>query len=222
VKRAAGFSLLEVLAALALLSLVLLGVYSGIRTATHIVRSGDDSIERMDQVRSTQQFLRQELAQAVTLAFARGDDGNGIVFAGDATEIRFVAPLPGYLGALGAQLQTLRLVDHGRDGMTLEVNFAVLPPDGSEPKSLGEPEILLDHIRKGSFSFRGFDKQGKPGDWQSGWDDGQRTPALVRVDLDLGGGISWPTLDAPLRVDPTAAVGPVSLTRGLRGPGIVR
>ena len=37
-KRAAGFTLLEVLAALVLLALLLVGVYSGIRTATHSVR----------------------------------------------------------------------------------------------------------------------------------------------------------------------------------------
>jgi len=35
--RAAGFTLLEVLASLMLLALLLLGVYSGLRTATHSV-----------------------------------------------------------------------------------------------------------------------------------------------------------------------------------------
>jgi general secretion pathway protein J len=222
-KRTRGFSLLEILAALVLLSLVLLGVYSGIRTATRIVRSGDVAIERIDQVRSAQQFLRRELAQAVTIAFDRNDNGDGIVFSGGEREIRFVAPLPGYLGAMGAQLQTWKLVDDDNDDrMRLEASFALLPPDGSEPKPIGEPEVLVDGIHKGSFAFRGFDKDGNPIDWQAAWDDGRRTPSLVRIDLDLDGGVVWPTLDAPLRVDPTATVGPVSLTRGLRGPGFVR
>jgi general secretion pathway protein J len=64
-KTSAGFTLLEVLASLVLLALLLVGVYSGIRTATHSVRSGTATIERMDQVRSAQQFLRRELAQSL-------------------------------------------------------------------------------------------------------------------------------------------------------------
>ena len=60
---ARGFTLLEVLGALALFAILLLGVYSGVRTATHTVHSGEASIQRMDEVRSAQQFLRREIAQ---------------------------------------------------------------------------------------------------------------------------------------------------------------
>jgi general secretion pathway protein J len=222
VKRAAGFSLIEVLAALTLLALVLLGVYSGIRTATQIVRSGDASIERMDEVRSAQQFLRRELAQTLTLAYAVDDNGDGIIFHGDEKEIRFVAPLPGYLGKLGPQMQTVRLVADGRNTLRLEVSFAMLPPDGTGPRALGEPEVLLTGIRKGSFAFRGLDEHRQPGPWGGQWADGRHTPSLVRISLDIAGGVPWPQLDAAVRVDPTATVGPVSLTRGLRSSGIVR
>ena len=46
-KRVAGFTLLEVLASLVLLALLLIGVYSGLRTATRSVRSGTAGIERI-------------------------------------------------------------------------------------------------------------------------------------------------------------------------------
>ena len=102
-KRAAGFTLLEVLASLVLLALLLVGVYSGIRTATHSVRSGTASIERLDQIRSAQQFLRRELAQSLTQPISHTDQGEPIYFIGSAHEMRYVAPLPGYLGKLGPQ-----------------------------------------------------------------------------------------------------------------------
>ncbi|TCV92012.1 type II secretion system protein J (GspJ) [Luteibacter rhizovicinus] len=216
-KRARGFSLMEVLAALALLTIVLLGVYSGVRTASRIVRSGDAAIERMDAIRSTQGFLRAELAQALNIGFDRNDDGDPIVFNGDAKTLRFVAPLPGYLGKLGPQLQTISLVDDGHRTLRLEASFALLPPDGGEPKTVGEPEVLLRGIRSGGFAYRGMDDQNQPGDWQETWPDGRRTPSLVRVTLMLNGGTAWPTMDAPLRIDPSATGGPNSLSRGLRG-----
>jgi len=216
-RRMNGFSLMEVLAALALLTIVLLGVYSGISTASRIVRSGDQAIERMDEIRSAQSFLRGELAQALAVPFDETDDGDPIVFAGTAHTLRYVAPMPGYLSKLGPQLQTVSLVDDGRQSYRLEVTLAMLPPDGGAPQPIGEPEVLLRGIRKGSISYRGMDDQNRPGDWQESWDDGRRTPSLVRIELDIGGNVTFPTLVAPIRIDASASRNGLSLTRGTRG-----
>ncbi len=201
-KRAAGFTLLEVLAALVLLALLLVGVYSGLRTATHSVRSGTVAIERIDQVRSAQQFLRRELAQSQVQPIGRTDHGEPIYFEGSAREMRYVAPLPGYLGKLGPQLQRLQLVDDGHGGLRLELSLALLPPDGRPPQPLGEPQVLLDRIARGSFSYRGVDDQGDPAPWSSAWPDGRRMPQLVRIELQAQGGMAWPQLDVPLRANP--------------------
>jgi general secretion pathway protein J len=209
---------MEVLAALALLSIVLLGVYSGISTAGRIVRSGDQAIERMDDVRSSQAYLRSELAQALVMPFGETDDGDPIVFTGAVNKLTFVAPMPGYLSRLGPQMQTVALVEDGRDSYRLEVSLYMLPPDGSEPKALGEPQVLLRGIRKGAFAYRGMDDQNKPMDWQETWGDGRRTPSLVRIALDLDGGTVFPTMVAPLRIDPSASRNGFSLSRGSRGP----
>jgi general secretion pathway protein J len=217
-RRTNGFSLMEVLAALALLSLVLLGVYSGISTASRIVRSGDQAIERMDEIRSAQGFLRSELAQALAVPFDETDDGEPIVFSGTSRTLRYVAPMPGYLSKLGPQLQTVALVDDGRQSLRLEVTLAMLPPDGGAPQPIGEPQVLLRGIRKGAISYRGIDDQNRPGDWQDSWDDGRRTPSLVRIELEVGGNVLFPTLVAPIRIDASAARNGLSLTRGTRGP----
>lgn len=219
-RHARGFSLMEVLAALALLTIVLLGVYSGISTATRIVRGGSAAIERMDEIRSAQSYLRTELAQALVIPFGENDDGDPVVFSGDDHSLRFVAPMPGYLSRLGPQLQTVSLVGDGKDGYRLEVALALLPPDGGDPQPLGEPEVLLRGIRKGAFAFRGLDEQGKPGDWQDAWTDNRRTPSLVRIALDVGGNVAFPTLVAPLRIDASASRNGFTLSRTRRTTGI--
>jgi general secretion pathway protein J len=217
-RRTRGFSLMEVLAALALLTIILLGVYSGISTATRIVRSGSQAIERMDDVRSAQSFLRSELAQALVVPFGETDDGDPIVFSGDAKTIRFVAPMPGYLSRLGPELQTLSLVDDGRGLFRLEVTLSLLPPDGSDPKPISEPQVLMRGIRKGAFSYRGMNEQNEPGEWQDTWADSPRTPSLVRIALDVTGNVAFPSLVAPVRIDPSASRNGFSLSRGTRGP----
>ncbi|RDI98696.1 general secretion pathway protein GspJ [Dyella solisilvae] len=213
---AGGFTLLEVLGALALLALLLIGVYSGVRTATHAVRSGEAGIQRQDQVRSAQQFLRRELAQARAVPLSYDDKGNPVFFTGDAHTMRFVAPLPGYLGKLGPQLQELTLVSNGKGGQRLEARFALMPPDGSAPRPLGEPEVLVDGIRDGSFSYRAPDTEQGRGDWHDHWGDVRTMPRIVRIAMRLDGTTGWPQLDAPLRVDASAMQGQLNLLQGLQ------
>ena len=216
-RRSAGFTLLEVLGVLVLLALLMLGLYAGIQTATRSVRSGQVMIGRLDQVRATQQFLRRELAQSMAVPIARNDSGDNLYFSGSPHEVRYAATLPGYLDKLGAQLQRVQLVSDGAGGLRLEASFAMLPPDGSSPRALGSPEVLLDGIRSGSFSYRGLDEHGQAGDWLSEWPDGRRLPALVSIDLQLSDRTEWPIMQIPLRVDPSANQGANDLLRGLRG-----
>lgn len=203
--RAAGFTLLEVLASLVLLALLLIGVYSGLRTAAHSVRSGSAAVERIDQIRSAQQFLQRELAQSMAQPISHTAQGEDIYFDGGAAQMSYVAPLPGYLNRQGAQLQRLALVEDGHGELNLVLSLALLPPDGQPPSPLGDPQVLLDHIRSGSFSYRGVDTQGHPVGWTGHWPDGRVLPLLVRIDLAPQGNYEWPEVDVPLRVNPVAS-----------------
>jgi len=203
--RPAGFTLLEVLASLMLLALLLLGVYSGLRTATHSVQSGTAAVARIDQIRSAQQFLQRELAQSMAQPISHNDRGENIYFVGNEHELLYVAPLPGYLGKLGPQLQSLKLVDEGHGDSSLVLSLALLPPDGQPPKPVGDPQVLIDHIHGGSFSYRGVDVQGHAIPWSATWPDGRLLPLLVRVQLQLAGNYDWPLLEVPLRVNPAAS-----------------
>jgi general secretion pathway protein J len=219
-KHTAGFTLFEVLAALALLSLLLLGVYAGIRSATHTVESGELKIEQLDEMRSSQQFLRRELMQAMAQAIAHDDNGNNIFFVGSSSEMRFVAPLPGYLGRMGPQLIDVKLVSTDKDGKQLVASLAELPPDGSSLHPLGDPQVLVDGVVDGAFSYRGLNAQGQPMDWQDDWKLTGNMPSIVEIKLTLANGREWPLLSAPLRVNAAATQGP-GLLRGLQQPQTV-
>jgi general secretion pathway protein J len=218
-KRVAGFTLFEVLGALALLALLLLGVYSGVRSATHTVQAGSLKIEQLDEVRSAQEFLRRELAQAMAQPMSLDPSGTGVYFTGGADTMRFVAPLPGYLGRMGPQLIELRLVN-GEHGKQLVASLAVLPPNGGALKPLGEPQVLVDGVIDGSFSYRGITQQGQPMDWQDNWNSPGTMPNLVTIKLALGGDRPWPMVSVPLRANAAALQGPGTLLRGLRGGGV--
>lgn len=213
-RRQGGFTLLEVLAALVLLALLMVGIYAGIRTATATVRAGSAAIERNEQVATAQQFLRRELSQALAQTIARGADGSSTVFTGGARDMRYVAPLPGYLGQLGPQWQRLQLVDDGAGGLRLVLSLALLPPDGQAPVPLGEPQVLVDGIAAGGFSYSGVDASGRPVGWTPDWPDGRQLPSLVRVELRLRGQAGWPELLIPLRITSAPAFTPPAAPAG--------
>lgn len=214
-RRQYGFTLLEVLGALVLLTLLLLAVYGGVRSAIHGVRSGRAAIDRIDEIGSAQRFLRSELSQALAQPFSHDSHGQPVYFSGSEHEMRYVAPLPGYLGKLGPQLQVLKLVDGDKGEQRLELQLSLLPPDGQPPKPLGDPQVLLDHIEKGSFDYRGHDDLNRELPWRSDWADGTRLPQLVRIRLQGQGGYDWPpALTVPLRVDASAVGGRIGVLPG--------
>lgn len=194
-RAAAGFTLLELLLSVALMALVITLAYGSLRAAAGAVRSGEALIERTEELRTTQTFLRRQLQQMLPSIF-RTDPSNGAVtrFEGAAHRIRFVAPMPGYLSRGGAHVQELALVPD-RGGYRLEFRHAQLngfdPEQGFDPER--EPVVLIDGIRDGRFAFRAMDGD-RLGDWTSEWEDNDRLPLLLRLDLEFGAADArhWP------------------------------
>jgi general secretion pathway protein J len=193
--------------AIVLLALLLAGAYSGIQTSVRAMHSGEQLIERLDRMRTVQEFLRHQLTRVMPLAYAQTEAG-AFTFEGDRAFMRFVAPMPGYLSRGGPYVQTLSLKP-GADGMRLLFSGAMLNGfDINEEKAAErEPVVLLDHIRDGGFAYRSLDDQGQLLPWNSSWDDPSITPLMVQIQLVMQNGerIDWPTLEVPMMLDSGAA-----------------
>ena len=204
VRRQAGFTLLEILLASTLLAVLLTLAYSTVSGAVRSTRSGEAQIERTDDVRVTQEFLRRQLSHAMPVAFEQPDDGGDRkVFEADDRGIRFVAPMPGHLSRGGLQVQWLTL-SSGRDGLRLEFDHHQLNGyDPDDPKGEDErpPVTLLDGIAEASFEYRALDDQGELGDWDSDWEDMEALPVLVRLNLHFeSDNRHWPMFEVPMKL----------------------
>lgn len=202
-RRSGGFSLLETLAALALLALILLGVTVALQTTMKSTRSNMARAQRSDELRAAQDYLRRALSGAMPYPWSLGRDRVPVVFLGDANEVDFVASGPGYLEGQGLQLQRLTLV--GKEGdKRLELTFSPLALRKQASVGSVEPQLLVDQVVSGRFVFSGVDAQGQPVAWQSSWPYPDRMPTMVGVELVLKGNVRWPVLSVPLRMDPAA------------------
>jgi len=186
-RHAFGFTLLEVLVSVSLLALMITLAYGSLRVAAQASRSGERLIDRTEQLRTAQAFLRRQLSQMLPFTFQRFvEQGVDKRFEGEAHKIQFVAPMPGYLSRGGAHVQALELVrDH--DGYRLEFRYAQLNgfdgQRGFDPER--EPVVLLDHIREGRFRFRRIEEDGQLGDWHDNWELPGQLPLLVRLEIEF-------------------------------------
>ena len=198
-KAMRGFSLMEVLAALALLAILLLGVYSGVRSTILSVGHGSSVIARMDEVRAAREFLRRQLSSATALPWKMLDE-KPVVFEGDGLHIRFVAALPGYLGKMGPQVIEVKLGDEGEHGRALEAHLSPLP--GSQATVIaGAQDVLLTHVS----SLRVRYAQRGSSAWQDQWTEPMVLPGAIEITLvPEEDSDAWPPLIVAPRQDPDA------------------
>jgi general secretion pathway protein J len=214
-KASRGFTLVEILLALALMSMLLALAYGGLRASTRAANKGQAILQESGRVRMAHQFVRKQLNQMAFLAFSTDPtDEERAVFEGEAKRIRFVASMPGYLGFGGPQVQELAIVP-GDDGEMLVLSHALL--QGFEEQKLFErdPIILLDKIEFAEFSFLGRDETGELGALTNQWEQPELLPESVSLEIEFTEDvyIKWPLLIASVRVDSSA------LQELLNGPG---
>lgn len=205
-----GFTLIELLVAMALVALLMTMVYEGLRSGQRAAETGQAFIDRTNRLRITHEFLRHQIGRLMPLPYKQ-DTSNGklFIFEGDADKIRFVAPMPGYLGFGGTYVQEFELI---RDGPHRSLVFRHWLHNGFDEKEIDKAEkpiLLLGGIRDGGFKFRGLNPEGKVGDWTGKWEDSQVTPLVVRLELNMSpeSKLQWPLLEVVMMVDGGATRG---------------
>lgn len=122
-----GFTLIELIIALALVALITVLLFSGLRLGSRAWDGVDTVAERNAELRSARGFLDRTLSQARDLVL-RFDAQEHQVFAGDATSLEFVAPLSEYVGIPGLYVLRLGLEGAGKD-LRLVLTRWLLHPD---------------------------------------------------------------------------------------------
>jgi len=203
---APGFSLVELLLAMTLMSMLLALAYGGLRAATRAADKGQAILADSGRIWMAHQFVRKQLNQMAPLVFAESEDQQErSVFEGASNKIRYVAPMPGYLGFGGPQVQELAIVS-GEDGEELVLSHALLQGFEEDKLYLRDPIVLLKKIESAEFSFLGRDETGELAGWTNQWEQVGMLPDAVSLDIEFTEDvyIQWPLLNASVRVDPSA------------------
>jgi general secretion pathway protein J len=209
VRRSHGFTLLEVVLTLGLLSLALALALGALRGATQATGRAEAAAQRDERLRAVQSLLRRQVGAALPIAMAIDPaTGEMTLWRGEGDRIEFVSAMPGYLSRGGPYVQTLEIVS-GPDGQRLQFQHRMLTPDGPlDPER--EPVVLLDGIAQARFEFRTLEENGRAGRWTDEWDLPATLPPLVRLKVSFNDeSRRWPELVMAPRLATPMAPPPV-------------
>jgi general secretion pathway protein J len=204
---ARGFTLLELTIALVLLALMAAMMFGSLSFAGRSWDGGEAKATQVNEMRQTEEYLRAQLASQFPLR-AKKVAEFPLRFAGERNEMRYAAALPSRVAEGGVYYFRLSVVREG--DKSLLVQERVIPDPGAldEPDFRGAPRsVLAEGIGELRISYYGLDPDVADADtpsWRDKWDDRQRLPLLVRIEVVPEKGQPWPQLVVEPRHAPEA------------------
>jgi general secretion pathway protein J len=199
----AGFSLVELLVSLALLSLLAALLASGLSLGQRVWLRSEDMAQASRVMFDAQSALIR-LLQNLQPLHVDLQASRAIEFRGSADELEGVVPLPPHIGLGG--LYRLHLF-RNRSARHLDLTFRAYE-QGTPPASgtsSGEAGLTTLAFDIDSLELRYFRKAkgDEAGGWASGWQGEEELPALISIGVKSAkAGVVWPELLIAPRVKP--------------------
>jgi len=221
--RQSGFTLLELIISLALISLMTLLLFGALRFASKAWDASETRQERDTSISMVWQYLSDRFAEARSLnSHVESEGENVFFFKGKANAVEFVSPMPAHLGTGGLYIIRLQRSLAGKKKQLIlrrwlyhpEVLAGAVglpqwrPLSGNEIYRPGreKPElrawysesVLVDEVEEVKFSYYGVMAKGdESADWDSAWEDRPYLPMLVRMKIRDSKG-DWPEMSFEL------------------------
>ncbi len=178
-----GFTLVEVLIALALFGLMLGMIFTVLTLGARTWEAAGPRAEALDGRLVLERFLTRRLGGALI----RPDRRNRPSFSGTSRQLEFIAFPPLVIGMKGPQRFRL-FQDDGR------LRVQILTLDGEMPDGEGKLRdlVLLERVKELRLRYYG------EGEWRADWTE-RKLPRLVEVTVETEDGFSWPPVVVALR-----------------------
>ena len=204
---ARGFTLVELTIALVLLALLAAVLGGALGLAGTSVDRGEEKVDTTSGMRLSQAFLRANLEEQHPLRMRKILE-LPLLFAGERDEVRYTAPLPARVAGGGIWFYRLALLrNDARTPLVLEraipdLNAAQIPEFRDAERSVLAQDIA--ELKLGYFGRDAGANDANEPTWRDRWDDNQRLPLLIRIDVAPKRGPAWPTLVIAPREAPEA------------------
>lgn len=182
-------TLIEMTVALALLSLLSVGILTSFRIGERSWRQLSKTVDDDRDVLNAHRFLRQVFESAYPFQPSRDARTAAFGLEGTSTGLNLTAPMPQGGGDSGYARYLFAVEESERGSKSLVVRWA-LDRNGLQPEAVRAPvedlhrEVLIERVQSVEWGYlEAADPAIGPGDanWRSLWTDHRKLPALVRL-----------------------------------------
>jgi general secretion pathway protein J len=195
-RRAAGFTLIEMVVAMALLGAMMLLLYGGLTFGLRGWDAADVNGRRTADQRIATNFLRREISETFPMRF-KDPLQLKLAFEGKRDSLRFTSSRPAGISAQGLSLVGLA-VENDNAKRTRSLVMRRAPPDDAAkdfgPLDRGEATVLFEGVDSVAFSYFGSDSELNDPQWTDNWEFPGRVPQLIRVQVRMADGTAMPEM----------------------------
>ena len=201
--REHGFTLIELSVALVLLALISSVLYGSLSLAGTSWNRGEAKAQQTDEMRLTEGFLRRTLTSQHPLRMHKAL-AQPLYFQGTRDTLAYAAALTGRAGA-GMYYFRVAVAANG-DNSRLTLSRVIPDYAATQLPDFGnDTSVLADGIAEVRFGYFGRDAGASTlvsPTWRDSWNDPQRLPDMISVDVIPALGAPWPTLLVEPRLSP--------------------
>lgn len=192
-----GFTLIELVVAMALLGTMMVLLYSGLSFALRGWDAGDANGRRSADRRIGENFLRRELSELFPM---RWKEPTVVKFAfeGEKDHVKFVSSRPAGISQGGLSLVALEVLEEG--GQSRRKNLVMrraMPDDEAKsfaPLDAAQPALLIAGVDSVSFEYFGAENDFNPPQWTDSWKWPYRVPEMIRMQIVTDDGSKLPEM----------------------------
>lgn len=202
-KNLEGFTLLEVLIAMSLLSIMGVLLYGSINIGTRSWNTGEKRAENATQMLIVQNYLRSSIANIRPLMDVISDEEPVFSFQGTNQSLQFVSTLPQSATRGGLYRFTMKPGDSENNKLVLSIEpfYRTLDKETAKIKDVE----LLRNLETIELTYYGPENAGAlEARWVDNWEDQEFLPQIIKLDLQIEGDQFWPPLVITPRIEATS------------------
>jgi general secretion pathway protein J len=213
----AGFTLVELLVALVLLSFVSVALFTALRFGVMAWARGNAQAGATEEVIFTQGFLRRLIENAYPLFLSNDPTHPHVAFEGAPNTLTLLAPTPAVLSDGGLSWFALSVEMHkGIEDLKLQSSPELTPAGGT---AAATKRNLLQGAAHIEFGYFGRGRSDRGPQWRERWSGEASTPELVRVRVDFAADDPrlWPEFVVAPRIGVDVGCAYDALTKRCKG-----
>lgn len=198
-----GFTLLEVMLAMTLLSIMVVLLFSSLKIGAESWEKGESKIAEVNEKAVVYQFFKRHLPSIRPLWNNFSENGRSFSFQGGRDEVQFVSVFPASADRKGLQLFVVGF-DKAEKGI-IKVMLKPFYPAAEDQQWQQEEVILLENIEEFELAYLDQEDADSNAVWMDSWLEKGHLPVLIKIKITLADHSYWPEMIFALKL---AAVKP--------------